>query len=182
MSSESTNMELTAEEKRIRKDRVTAGEQGSSVLLVRSQLTLDDTVMVKVNTSGLTEKEVRGLMEIINSEDFLKNVNQSRATCKIRISLSFIDTHRFRGETVAVTLTFSKSTGMMAINEDQTFIDHIEDEIKVVLQEWQPVPLTKGHEHWGEAFHQIIKDGVRSLFLEQDTMNLKEEGQHSDHM
>lgn len=58
-------MELTAEEKRIRKDRVTAGEQGSSVLLVRSQLTLDDTVMVKVNTSGLTEKEVRGLMEII---------------------------------------------------------------------------------------------------------------------
>lgn len=45
----------------------------------------------------------------------------------------------------------------MAINEGAAFIDHIEDVIKVVLQEWQPVPLTKGHEHWGEAFHQIIR-------------------------
>ena len=72
--------------------------------------------MVKVSTSGLTEKEVRSLMEIMasqaseNADDFLKNVSQSRATCKIRIPLRLIDSHCFRGEGATTTMSYAKPT------------------------------------------------------------------------
>ena len=72
--------------------------------------------MVKVSTSGLTEKEVRSLMEIMasqaseNADDFLKNVSQSRATCKIRIPLRLIDSHCFRGKGATTTISYAKPT------------------------------------------------------------------------
>lgn len=181
MSSESANMELAAEQKRLRKERSETCSGGSSILFVQAQSVVAKQTMVKVNTSGLTEKEIRALFEVmasqvaLNADDYAKNVSQSRATCKIRIPLSVIDGHRFRGENATTTMTYSKSTGMITLNAGAAFIDHVEDTLKEVLLKYaevirdnQAVPLTKGHEHWGEAFRQIMQNGARSLFLEHD--------------
>ena len=181
MSSESANMQLAAEQKRFRKEKSDVGTTGSNVLFVHFSDQTGSRQMVKVSTSGLTEKEVRSLMEIMasqaseNADDFLKNVSQSRAACKIRIPLRFIDSHRFRGEGATTTMSYAKSTSMVTIHAGAAFVDHVEDIVKAMFQKYaeylrdnEVSPLPKGCEHWGEAFRQIGKHGARSFYLENE--------------
>lgn len=74
MSSESLNMELAAEQKRLRKERQSVSENGLSVLFAQALNSQDPFSMVKVNTAGVTEREVRALIEIMASQSVMNAV------------------------------------------------------------------------------------------------------------
>eukprot|EP00438_Fugacium_kawagutii_P020699 Skav229155 [mRNA] locus=scaffold2275:264912:272030:- [translate_table: standard] len=179
---ESINMQAAAEQRQQRVNRkpkvstAPASSQATQVCLVTSR---SQQTMVKVSTSQLSEEEIRALFEVMvsesvkNSEEFDANTMQSKSMAKIKLKAEAINSRLFRAQENMITLTYTKSTKMIAITGGATFLDGVQETLDKVLkvyaaflkdQDIQPLP--EGCEVWGRAMKWLMQNGVSSHFLQ----------------
>jgi len=191
LHAESVSMQDAAEQRQQRVNRklkvssVSERAQETQVCFVTSATALRP--MVKVTTSGLTEEEVRALFEVMvsnqvnSSEEFLANLSQSKSMVKIKVAANVINSKMFRGQENVITLTYTKSTKMIAITGGATFLDGAEETVGKVLavyaemvKENQINPLPEGCEAWGHVLKNLMENGVTSFFLQSQKGSTQE--------
>ena len=182
LHAESINMQAAAEQRQQRVDRklkvstVPADAQVSQVFFVTAG---SQRNMVKVATEGLTEEEIRALFEVMvshqskDSEEFLANLTQTKSMAKMRLAANVVNSKMFRGQENKITLTYAKSTKMIALTGGATFLDGVEETLQKVLEVYAAFvkdkeikPLPEGTESWGKALKWKMLNGVYSSFLQ----------------
>ena len=194
LHAESTNMQAAAEQRQLRVSRklkvstTPDSAQATQVCFVSGNRRNFD--MVKVSAVGFTEEEIRALFEVMasvhakNGEDYLQHLQQSKAMVKIKISAHAMNSKLFRGEENLITLTYTKSTKMIAITGGATYLDGVEDTLTKVLKTYKDLiqekivsPMPDGCEGWGQALKNLMDEGIMSYFLrDQEKPEMVEKG------
>jgi hypothetical protein len=132
--------------------------------------------MVKVTTDGISENEMRWLLEsmffVHGEEGSGASLLQTKSQAKLKVFLSFICTS-FKGSMALCTLTYTRNTQALSIQCGAAFQDQMEKVMEAFLRAFkaviagkQPLPLAKGSDGLAQCFPGK-EDEVKSIYIEE---------------